>query len=145
MKVVIQCVDQASVTIDQEVFNAIKEGYLIYVGFTNGDTRDNVVQMVNKIAKLRINPDENGKINLNGIDAAKEILSISQFTLYANTKKGNRPSFTDALVPNEATLLYDYFNEEMQKAGFKLKTGVFGADMKISSINNGPLTFIVEN
>ncbi len=145
MKVVIQCVDYASVEINSEIYNEIGEGYLIYVGFTNNDTADNVKQMVNKIAKLRINPDENGKINLNGIDADKEILSISQFTLYASTKKGNRPSFTDALVPDEATKLYDLFNSEMTNVGFTLKTGSFGADMKIKSLNNGPLTFIVEN
>ncbi len=144
MKVIIQCVDRAQVEIADEIYNEIAEGYLIYVGFTPGDDQDKVRQMANKISKLRINPDENGKINLNAIDAQKAILSISQFTLYANMKKGNRPSFTDALIPEEATKLYDLFNQEMVNCGFNLKTGIFGADMKISSINNGPLTFIVE-
>ncbi|WOO89998.1 D-aminoacyl-tRNA deacylase [Mollicutes bacterium LVI A0078] len=97
------------------------------------------------MSKLRICPDGAGKINLNGLDDDREVLSISQFTLYANTEKGNRPSFTDAKAPSEAELLYEIFNQKLEEAGFKVKPGVFGADMKISSINNGPLTFVLEN
>ncbi len=144
MKVIIQCVNNASVTIDNKIHNKIQDGYLMYVGFTHDDNQQTVDKYVSKIAKLRINPDENGKININGIDADKEVLSISQFTLYANVKSGNRPSFTDAMLPSEATKLYDYFNQQLANAGFVVRTGVFGADMLVESVNNGPLTFIMD-
>lgn len=145
MKVIIQVVDSASVEIDEKVFNSVDHGYLMYVGFNCNDKIEDVRNMVEKISKLRICPDGAGKINLNGLDDDREVLSISQFTLYANTEKGNRPSFTDAKASSEAELLYEIFNQKLEKAGFKVKSGVFGADMKISSINNGPLTFVLEN
>ncbi len=145
MKVIIQVVDEASVEIDGKVFNSVEHGYLMYVGFNCNDKIEDVRNMVEKIAKLRICPDGAGKINLNGLDDDREVLSISQFTLYANTEKGNRPSFTDAKAPSEAELLYEIFNQKLEKVGFTVKPGVFGADMKISSINNGPLTFVLEN
>lgn len=145
MKVIVQVVKEASVEINGQVHNQIGHGYLMYVGFNAGDKIEDVRAMVTKLAKLRICPDNEGKINLNGIDDCREVLSISQFTLYANTEKGNRPSFTDAKVPSEAQLLYEIFNQKLEKAGFKVKAGVFGADMQISSINDGPLTFVLEN
>ncbi len=145
MKVIVQVVDNASVEIKGEIYNQVDHGYLMYVGFSAEDKIDDVRKMVDKIAKLRICPDDAGKINLNGLDDDREILSISQFTLYANTEKGNRPSFTDAKAPGEAELLYEIFNQKLEKAGFTVKPGIFGADMKISSINNGPLTFVLEN
>lgn len=145
MKVIIQVVDNASVTINNKVHNQVAHGYLMYVGFNAKDKIENVIEMVKKISKLRICPDEAGKINVNGLDDGREVLSISQFTLYANTSGGNRPSFTDAKIPSEAELLYEIFNQKLEEAGFKLKAGVFGADMKISSVNNGPMTFILEN
>ncbi len=145
MKVIIQVVDRASVEIDNKIHNQIGHGYLMYVGFNQTDKIEDVRQMVTKISKLRICPDADGKINLNGLDDCREVLSISQFTLYANTEKGNRPSFTDAKLPSEANLLYEIFNQKLEMIGFEVKAGVFGADMKIESVNNGPLTFVLEN
>ncbi len=145
MKVIIQVVDNAKVEIDNQIHNQVGHGYLMYVGFNTNDKIEDVFDMTKKICKLRICPDCDGKINLNGIDDNREILSISQFTLYANTEKGNRPSFTDAKVPHEAELLYEIFNRKLEDLGFVVKTGVFGADMKITSTNNGPLTFVLEN
>lgn len=145
MKVIIQVVDEASVEIEGKIHNQIGHGYLMYVGFNQNDQITDVRAMVEKISKLRICPDQEGKINLNGIDDQRAVLSISQFTLYANTEKGNRPSFTDAKIPSEAELLYEIFNQKLEKFGFEVKAGVFGADMKISSVNNGPLTFVLEN
>lgn len=145
MKVIIQVVDNAQVEIDKQVYNQIDKGYLLYVGFTHDDKIEDVRSVVEKISKLRICPDANGKINVNGIDDSRQILSISQFTLYADMNSGNRPSFTDAKAPDDAKLLYDIFNNKMIDAGFQVKAGVFGADMKISSTNNGPLTFILES
>lgn len=145
MKVILQVVNSAKVSIANQIYNEINAGYLLYVSFNQDDTSENVVKMANKIAKLRINPDANGKININGLEMNREILSISQFTLYADTVKGNRPSFTNVMSPNQAKELYLLFNEELKKIGFTVKSGVFQADMKIESINDGPLTFIVEN
>ncbi|WOO87544.1 D-aminoacyl-tRNA deacylase [Mollicutes bacterium LVI A0039] len=145
MKVIIQVVDNASVEIAGNIYNQVEHGYLMYVGINQNDKIEDVHQMVNKIAKLRICPDQNGKINKNGLDDNREILSISQFTLYANFSEGNRPSFTDAKKPDEAELLYLIFNQKLEESGFTVKPGVFGAEMKISSLNNGPLTFVLEN
>ncbi len=145
MKVILQSVTKASVTINNQLHNEISDGYLLHVGFRSDDTINNVKKMAQKIGKLRVNADENGKININGLDANKSILSISQFTLYGNTRKGNRPSFTEALNPEQATELYDLFNQELRAVGFPVKTGIFQAEMQIASINNGPLTFIIEN
>lgn len=145
MKVIVQVVKEASVEINGKVHNKIDHGYLMYVGFNNTDKIEDVREMVTKIAKLRICPDQAGKINVNGIDDCRDILSISQFTLYANTEKGNRPSFTDAKLPDEANLLYEIFNQKLEKAGFTVKSGIFGADMQVASINDGPLTFVLEN
>lgn len=145
MKVIIQVVDSASVEIDRVIHNEIDKGYLMYVSFKQTDTLSNVSAMCEKISKLRICPDQNGKINLTGLNTNRQVLSISQFTLYADLNSGNRPSFTNAKLPREANVLYEVFNQRLSELGFELKSGVFGADMKITSVNDGPLTFIVEN
>ncbi len=145
MKIIIQIVKSAKVIINDTTHSEIGRGYLIYVGFCEGDTTKNLELVANKLAKLRINPDENGKININGIEAGCEVLSVSQFTLYANSKKGNRPSFSDCLDPQKAKNLYQQFNECLANHGFKVKTGVFQSEMQVSSINDGPLTYVLEN
>lgn len=143
MRVVVQRVKKAKCIIDNKVYSEINHGYMLLVGFTHNDNKTIVDKMIKKIINLRVFEDENGKMNLNINQVNGEILSISQFTLYANTNDGNRPSFVNAMNPQEATLLYDYFNEEMKKQ-LPLKTGVFGANMDIDFINNGPSTFILE-
>ncbi len=145
MKVVIQNVLQASVTIDNKVVGSISRGFCILVGFTDGDNEEIVDKMVNKIISLRLFNDENGKTNLSLKDINGEILSISQFTLYGTVKDGRRPAFINAMRPEPASKLYDYFNEALRKTEFKIQTGVFGADMKVSLINDGPFTMILDS
>lgn len=130
MRVVLQRVRHASCTIDGTVTGKIEDGYLALVGFCQEDTSEIVNKMVQKIVKLRVFSDEQGKMNLSLKDISGSVLSISQFTLYANAKKGNRPSFIDAAKPDVAIPLYDYFNQELKKE-VHVETGVFGADMKI--------------
>ena len=143
MKVVIQYVSEASVRVDYELINEINQGYMILVGLTHSDNEEIVKKMAEKILKLRVIPDENDKMNLSIKDIEGEILSISQFTLYADSKKGNRPSYTDAMHPDDANKLYElfnaYLNEEVKTYG-----GVFGGDMKVSLINDGPITINLE-
>lgn len=145
MKVVLTTVKEASVTIKNKMVGHIKEGFLLLVGFTDGDDREIVDKMVDKILGLRVFPDEHGQINLSLNDVNGEILSVSQFTLYANTQKGRRPSFVNALRPSQAEPLYDYFNTQIEAKYGKLSTGIFGADMEVSSINNGPFTIILDS
>ena len=140
MKVVIQNVRNATCKVDDKTVGAISYGFLILVGFTFGDTKEIVEKMVNKITRLRVFPDENGKTNLSLSDVNGEILSISQFTLYADIKDGNRPSFVNAMKPDEASQMYDYFNECLEKSNIPIEKGIFGADMKLSFINDGPFT-----
>lgn len=145
MRTVIQRVSQASCTIDGKVNGEIKKGYMILVGICDEDTEEIVEKMANKIVKLRINDDENGKMNLN-LDAVNgDILSISQFTLYADCRKGNRPSFTGAGNPQHASKMYDYFNEYLRSLGVHVETGVFAADMQIELINDGPITIVLDS
>ena len=143
MRVIVQRVKKAKCIIDNKTYSEINQGFMLLVGFTHSDTKVVVDKMIKKIINLRVFEDENGKMNLNINQVSGEILSISQFTLYANTNDGNRPSFVNAMHPDQATLLYDYFNQEMGKL-IPLKTGVFGANMDIDFINNGPSTFILE-
>ena len=145
MRVVIQVSRDASVTIDNEVVGAIDYGFTILVGICNEDTKEIVEKMANKIVALRIFPDENGKTNLSLKDISGEILSISQFTLYADCKKGNRPSFTNAGNRDLASSLYDYFNDYLVSLGYNVKRGIFGADMKVSLINDGPFTIVLDS
>lgn len=145
MKVVLATVKEASVTIDDKPYSQISKGYLLLVGFTHDDNIDIVNKMVDKILSLRVFPDDNGNTNLSIYDVDGEILSVSQFTLYADTRKGRRPSFVNAMRPDEATKLYDYFNRLLKDKYQKVQTGVFGADMKVSSINDGPFTIVLES
>lgn len=145
MKVVLTTVNEASVSIKDKVVGKISRGYLLLVAFTFGDNEEIISRMVDKIINLRVFPDENDKINLSLADVNGSILSISQFTLYANARGSRRPSFTDALSPAEAEKLYDYFNSLIEERYGKLSTGVFGADMKVSSINDGPFTLVLDS
>ena len=145
MKLVIQKVKESFVTINQEVVGEIGEGLMVLVGFTNGDNQQIIDKMINKLIHLRIFIDENEKMNLSLLDVKGSILSISQFTLYADCKKGRRPSFIDAARPETASPLYDYFNEALVAQGIKVEKGVFGADMKVSLINDGPITIVLDS
>lgn len=144
MKVVLQRVTNAKVEIKDKVVGKIDKGLLVLVGFTQNDTEENIKWIVNKLVNLRIFDDENGIMNLSIKDVKGQILSVSQFTLYANTKKGNRPSYVEALKQEEATTLYDKFNKELKKTGINIETGVFREDMKVSLTNDGPVTIIIE-
>lgn len=144
MKVVLQRVQRASVTIAQKRIAQIKNGALLLVGFGQNDNEQTVDYLARKISKSRIFSDQNGKINLAINDVQGQILSVSQFTLYADTAKGNRPSFVDALNPQQAEKLYELFNEKLRASGCDVQTGVFGADMQVELVNDGPLTIIYE-
>ena len=146
MKVVLQTVKEAHVDILGKTVGKISNGYLLLVGFTDGDNEEMVDRMVDKILKLRVFADENRKINLSLFDTKGNILSISQFTLYASTKEGRRPSFVEAMRPHEAELLYEYFNKQLEsQSGLPIQTGVFGADMDVYSINDGPFTLVLDS
>lgn len=143
MKVLVQRVKEAKVEVDKKVIGKIDKGYMLLVSFTQSDTKEIIDKMIRKVLNLRIMDDENGVMNL-AIDPSKDkILSISQFTLYADTSKGNRPSYLKALRGEESSLLYDYFNQELRKY-IEVETGKFGADMDVSLINNGPCTIMLE-
>jgi len=144
LKVIVQRSKNSSVKVNNKIVGEIDFGLVILVGFTKEDNLDKINQMVNKIINLRIFNDENGIMNKNILDIEGKILSISQFTLYANTKKGNRPSYVDALNKEEAIILYDKFNEELRKY-LKVETGIFHTDMEVNIINDGPVTIILEN
>jgi len=145
MRVVIQRVSSASVTIDGDVFSAIEQGLLILVGIEEADNRDDIDWLCKKIAELRIFSDEEGKMNLSVGDVEGDVLVVSQFTLHASTKKGNRPSYLKSAKPDIAIPLYDRFCAELSLSlGNAVKTGVFGADMKVSLVNDGPVTIIID-
>lgn len=143
MKVVVQRVKKASCVVDGNIVGKIQQGFLLLVSFTHQDTNEDVLKMVNKIIKLRIFSDENGKMNLSIDQVGGSILSISQFTLYASLKGLNRPSFTESLGALEANKLYEYFNTELAKY-IHVEKGIFGADMQIELINDGPVTIIID-
>ena len=145
MKVVLQRAKQASVTVDGVVQGAIDHGYVLLVGLTHTDTEEDVEYVAKKIAGLRLFEDDDGKMNHSIEEVGGAILSISQFTLYGNTKKGRRPSFIDAARPEQAEPLYDYLNEQLRAYGLTVETGVFGAMMEVSLVNDGPVTVIVES
>ena len=132
------------VEINNNIYNEIGNGLMILVGFTEGDTSTDIDYCVKKIVNLRIFDDESGVMNKSVIDVGGSILSISQFTLYADTKKGNRPSYIKALKGEKATLLYDEFNTKLNEF-IDTKTGIFGSDMKVSLINDGPVTIIIDS
>lgn len=145
MKTVIQRVKNASVKIDGNIHGEIEKGYMILVGICDEDTEETVAKMAAKISNLRIFEDENGKMNLNIHQVNGSILSISQFTLYADCHKGNRPSFTGAGHPDHARKLYLQFNEELRKLDLHVEEGIFGADMKVTLLNDGPVTIILDS
>ena len=145
MRILIQNVIDAKVSIDNKIVGKISRGFCLFVGFTHEDNKEMVDKMVNKLLSLRLFNDENGKTNLSLKDVGGEILSISQFTLYGSVKDGRRPAFIDAMRPDEATKLYDYFNEKLRESEFNIQTGVFGADMKVSLTNDGPFTIIMDS
>ncbi len=145
MRVVIQRVTEASVNVNNSYTEKINKGYMILLGICNSDTTDDLEYLVSKIEKLRIFEDENEKMNLSIKDVNGEILLVSQFTLYANTKDGNRPSFTDSMKFEEANKMYEVFKEKLKETNIPFKTGEFGADMKVSLINDGPVTIIIDS
>ena len=145
MRFVIQRVTQASVTVNQKVIGSIKQGFLVLIGIGEDDTTEIADKLVKKLIGLRIFEDENGKTNLSLKDIRGELLLVSQFTLYAECKKGNRPSFTKAGKPELANQLYEYIIEACKKEFPVVQTGEFGADMKVSLLNDGPFTIILDS
>lgn len=145
MKVVLQRVKKASVTVREEKISEIEKGFLLLVGVTHEDTEEDLKYLVNKIVHLRIFEDENNKMNLSIKDVDGSILSVSQFTLYGDTKKGRRPSFIKAAKPDEAEALYDAFNKALRTEGLVTETGEFGAMMDVSLVNDGPVTLIIDS
>ncbi len=143
MRVLVQRSGKASVTVDNQVVGAIASGLVVFVGFTDGDTIDNIQYLAKKIVNLRIFPDENGVMNKSILDFGGKILSVSQFTLYADCKKGNRPSYVAAMNNHEAIHFYELFNEELRKY-VEVETGEFGADMDVAITNIGPTTIWLE-
>lgn len=145
MRAVIQRVSQAKVVVDDNTVGQIGKGFMILLGVHEEDTQADVDYLVGKISKLRVFEDDQQKMNRSIIDVDGKILSISQFTLFADTKKGNRPSFVQAAKPNTAIPLYEAFNEGLRQAGIPVETGIFGADMKCHLVNDGPVTIIIDS
>lgn len=144
MKAVVQRVLSANLKVDGKLISEIGKGYVIFLGIGKGDGKEQADYMIKKIPLLRICKDSDGKINLNIYDAGGEILLVSQFTLYADTSHGNRPSFINAEQPDKANQLYEYVVNGIREQGLTVKMGVFGGDMKIEQINDGPFTIILE-
>ena len=144
MRVIVQRSLNSSVMVNNNVVGAINKGYVLLVGFTHNDTINDIEYMVNKILNLRIFEDSNNKMNLSILDIGGSILSISQFTLYGDARKGNRPSFIDAMNSEEAYKLYNIFNNLLSER-IHVETGIFGADMKVSICNDGPVTILLES
>ncbi|MBE6138540.1 MAG: D-tyrosyl-tRNA(Tyr) deacylase [Firmicutes bacterium] len=145
MRVIVQRSRSSNVTIDGTQVGQIDYGLVLLVGFTKGDSIKEIEYLAKKIMNLRIFDDDNGVMNRSLLDVGGSILSISQFTLYANTAKGNRPSYVDALGSTEASPLYDLFNEKLREYGIAVKTGIFGADMVVNINNDGPVTILLES
>lgn len=145
MRILIQRSLQSSVEVNQQIIGSIDKGFVILVGVTHEDDASDVEYCVRKVANLRLFEDEEGKTNLSLKDVQGEILSISQFSLFANTKKGNRPSFIRAGQPEHANQLYEDFNEQLREQGFKVETGEFGADMQVKIMNDGPMTLLIDS
>ena len=143
MRIVAQRVKNASVTVDGTITGKIDQGLLLFVGFTEGDNLEKINYMVNKVINLRVFDDNNGVMNLSVQDVGGSILSVSQFTLYADASKGNRPSYIKALKGDEAINLYNIFNEKLKEV-IHTETGIFGADMKVDLLNDGPITILIE-
>ncbi len=144
MRFLVQRVTEASVTVDNNVTGKIGKGYLVLIGITHNDTKDNADYLINKLLNLRVFCDENDKMNLNINQVKGELLLVSQFTLYANTSHGNRPDFLEAAKPAYAEELYEYIIQKCKDKGIKVQTGLFGADMKVHLLNDGPVTIMLE-
>ena len=144
MRVLVQRSGNASVKVDGKIVGEIESGLVLLVGFTNGDTIEEVKHLAKKCVNLRIFPDEDEVMNKSLLDFGGDILSISQFTLYGDAKKGNRPSYINAMKNDEAIPLYEAFNEELRTYGVKVETGIFGADMDVALTNIGPTTIWLE-
>ncbi|MBO5478966.1 MAG: D-tyrosyl-tRNA(Tyr) deacylase [Clostridia bacterium] len=145
MKTVIQRVTSANVAVNNKIVGKIEKGLVILLGISDEDTEETISKIVKKIVNLRIFSDENDKMNLSVKDITGKILVISQFTLYADCRKGNRPSFTNAGKPEHANKLYEYFIKEVEKQEIGVEHGIFGADMKVTLTNDGPVTIILED
>lgn len=145
MRVVLQRVKSASVTVDDQVIGKVGKGYMLLVGFTHDDSIKDIDYIARKVANARLFADENGKINLSIKQVQGAILSVSQFTLYASTKNGNRPGFGTAQKPELAKENYHYFNEKLRSYGIEVQTGQFGADMDVALVNDGPITIIYDS
>lgn len=145
MRILIQRSKQSKVTINNKVNGSIEHGLVILVGFAHEDNENILDKMIDKLVNLRIFEDENGLMNLSLLDTKGSILSISQFTLYADTSKGRRPSFVNAMKPDEATRLYDIFNNKIKDLGIHIETGIFGEDMKVEIYNDGPVTIMLDS
>ncbi len=144
MRILVQRCDKASVTVDNKVVGSIDKGLMLLVGFTENDSSSNIDYLVDKVINLRIFDDENGIMNKSLIDVDGSILSVSQFTLYADSTKGRRPSYINALSGDKAITLYNEFNEKLKEKNVHVETGIFGAEMKVSLINDGPITIMLE-
>ena len=145
MRVVLQCVAHASVTVEEKVIGKIQRGFLLLVGVTHDDAMEDMEYLVRKIVQMRIFEDEEGKLNHSIQDIGGEILSVSQFTLYADTKKGNRPSFSKAAPGDVALEMFEQFNGLLGDTGIPVETGQFGADMKVELLNDGPVTILLDS
>jgi D-aminoacyl-tRNA deacylase len=145
MRVIVQRAREASVTVNNEVVGKISKGLMLLVGVTHDDTPEDAAYVAEKIANLRIFEDDQGKMNLSLIDVKGEALSVSQFTLYGDCRKGRRPNFMDAAKPEHALNIYESFNEELRKQNIHVETGSFGAMMDVQFVNEGPVTLIVES
>lgn len=144
MKVLIQRVSQASVWVNGSEVSAISQGFLLLVGIEKNDTKDSADYLAKKVAHLRIFEDENGKMNLSLLDIGGQALAVSQFTLAGDTSRGNRPGFDTAAAPQDAKPLYEYFVQALQSYSIDVRCGIFQADMQVSLINDGPVTFMLE-
>lgn len=144
MKLVIQRVKNSKVEVDNKIVGSIEKGFLVLIGITHSDTKDIADYLVKKLCNLRVFEDENGKMNLGLKDTQGELLIVSQFTLYADCTQGNRPSFIEAAKPDFANELYEYFCDECKKNNIKVEKGIFGAEMKVTLVNDGPVTIVLE-
>lgn len=145
MKVVLQRSKEASVTIGEEVTGKIQSGFVLLVGITHEDTEEDARYIADKVVNLRVFEDEGGKMNHSLLDVKGEILSISQFTLYGDCRKGRRPNFMEAAKPDHARPIYEYFNQILEQKGVKVETGVFGEMMDVKLTNDGPVTLLLES
>ncbi|MDV2448999.1 D-tyrosyl-tRNA(Tyr) deacylase [Elizabethkingia anophelis] len=145
MKVVIQRVSESEVVVENQSVGKIGKGFMLLIGIDESDEKQDADWLVQKILNLRVFGDEEGKLNLSILDIKGELLCISQFTLIADYKKGNRPSFIKAAKPDKAIPLFEYFKEEIAKSGLKTESGIFGADMKVSLVNDGPVTIVMDS